>query len=49
MRDASVVIWTTTPWTIPQNRAIAFGPDISYGVYRVTEAAEGNWAPWARR
>ncbi len=43
MRDASVVIWTTTPWTIPQNRAIAFGPDISYGVYRVTEAAEGNW------
>ena len=24
---ASVVIWTTTPWTIPQNRAVAFNPD----------------------
>ncbi|MGM0586433.1 MAG: class I tRNA ligase family protein, partial [Pseudomonadota bacterium] len=41
---ASVVIWTTTPWTIPQNRAVAFNPDISYGLYRVTEAPEGNWA-----
>ncbi|MDO5648542.1 isoleucine--tRNA ligase [Paracoccus sp. (in: a-proteobacteria)] len=35
---ASVVIWTTTPWTIPQNRAVAFGPDIAYGLYEVTEA-----------
>ncbi|HQV02502.1 MULTISPECIES: isoleucine--tRNA ligase [unclassified Novosphingobium] len=25
-----VVIWTTTPWTIPVNQAIAFGPDILY-------------------
>jgi isoleucyl-tRNA synthetase len=30
-----VVIWTTTPWTIPQNRAVAFGPDISYGLYEI--------------
>ena len=36
---ASVVIWTTTPWTIPANRAIAFGSDIAYGLYEVTEAA----------
>ncbi|MBZ6076103.1 isoleucine--tRNA ligase [Microvirga puerhi] len=41
---ASVVIWTTTPWTIPANRAIAFGSDIAYGLYRVTEAAADNWA-----
>jgi isoleucyl-tRNA synthetase len=33
---AHVVIWTTTPWTIPQNRAISFGPDMSYGLYEVT-------------
>ncbi|SIN81534.1 isoleucine--tRNA ligase [Vannielia litorea] len=39
-----VVIWTTTPWTIPQNRAVCFNPDISYGLYQVTEAPEGNWA-----
>ncbi|KAF0676607.1 isoleucine--tRNA ligase [Profundibacterium mesophilum] len=44
LRQASVVIWTTTPWTIPQNRAIAFSSDIKYGVYQVTEAAGDNWA-----
>ncbi|NCO87872.1 MAG: isoleucine--tRNA ligase [Rhodobacterales bacterium] len=33
-----VVIWTTTPWTIPQNRAVAFGPAISYGLYDAGEA-----------
>jgi isoleucyl-tRNA synthetase len=41
---ASVVIWTTTPWTIPANRAIAYGEGIAYGLYRVTDAAEDNWA-----
>jgi isoleucyl-tRNA synthetase len=34
--SASVVIWTTTPWTIPQNRAIAFNPEVAYGLYEVT-------------
>ncbi|MCA3448181.1 MAG: isoleucine--tRNA ligase [Rhodobacter sp.] len=33
---ARVLIWTTTPWTIPQNRAVAFNPDIAYGLYEVT-------------
>jgi isoleucyl-tRNA synthetase len=32
-RDVSVLIWTTTPWTIPANRAIAFHPDVEYGAY----------------
>jgi isoleucyl-tRNA synthetase len=41
---ASVVIWTTTPWTIPGNRAVAFSKSIDYGLYRVTKAPEGNWA-----
>ena len=31
---AAVVIWTTTPWTIPGNRAISFSPKIEYGLYR---------------
>jgi isoleucyl-tRNA synthetase len=39
-----VVIWTTTPWTIPANRAISFSSKIEYGLYRVTKAPEGNWA-----
>jgi isoleucyl-tRNA synthetase len=42
--DAAVVIWTTTPWTIPGNRAIAFSRRIAYGRYRVTDAAADNWA-----
>ena len=41
---ASVVIWTTTPWTIPGNRAISYSPKIAYGLYEVTEAPKGNWA-----
>ena len=40
----SVIIWTTTPWTIPQNRAICFGPKISYGLYEVTGRPEECWA-----
>ncbi len=42
--DASVVIWTTTPWTIPGNRAISFSPKIAYGLYRVTDSPADNWA-----
>ncbi|MEO9299076.1 isoleucine--tRNA ligase [Devosia alba] len=42
--NASVVIWTTTPWTIPANRAISFSSKISYGLYEITKAPEGNWA-----
>ena len=42
--DASIVIWTTTPWTLPGNRAISFSPRIEYGLYRVTESPSDNWA-----
>jgi isoleucyl-tRNA synthetase len=42
--DASVLIWTTTPWTIPGNRAIAFSRRIAYGRYRVADAPADNWA-----
>jgi len=41
---ASIVIWTTTPWTMPGNRAISYASRISYGLYEVTETPEGNWA-----
>jgi isoleucyl-tRNA synthetase len=34
-RQVSVLIWTTTPWTIPANLAIAFHPDFEYGAYEV--------------
>lgn len=32
--DTSLVIWTTTPWTIPANLAICVNPDYEYGVYQ---------------
>ncbi len=41
---ASVVIWTTTPWTIPGNRAICYSGRLPYGLYEVTAAPDGNWA-----
>jgi isoleucyl-tRNA synthetase len=43
LANASVVIWTTTPWTLPGNRAISFSSRIAYGLYKVTEAPADNW------
>jgi isoleucyl-tRNA synthetase len=48
-KSASVVIWTTTPWTIPGNRAISFSSKISYGLYQVTDAPSDNWAKVGER
>ena len=36
-RPLSVLIWTTTPWTIPSNLAIAFHPEYVYGAYEVDD------------
>jgi isoleucyl-tRNA synthetase len=44
LAEASVVIWTTTPWTLPGNRAISYSPKIEYGLYQVTDAPSDNWA-----
>jgi isoleucyl-tRNA synthetase len=41
---ASIVIWTTTPWTMPGNRAIAYGPEIDYLLVEVEAVAEGSRA-----
>jgi len=42
--NAAVIIWTTTPWTLPGNRAISFSSKISYGLYEVT-ANERDFGP----
>jgi isoleucyl-tRNA synthetase len=44
LKGASVVIWTTTPWTIPANRAIAFSPTMDYALYEVDSVSEGALA-----
>ncbi|MCA8879997.1 MAG: isoleucine--tRNA ligase [Rhodobacteraceae bacterium] len=43
LHAARVVIWTTTPWTIPSNKAIAFNPTISYGLYQVDATQDESW------
>jgi isoleucyl-tRNA synthetase len=44
LRGVSVLIWTTTPWTIPGNRAVSYSPKIEYGLYQVVDAPLDNWA-----
>ena len=49
--DACVVIWTTTPWTIPANQAVSYNPEISYGLYEVETVMseeELGFAPYAK-
>jgi isoleucyl-tRNA synthetase len=43
LQQASIVIWTTTPWTIPGNRAISFSRRIDYSLFEVTDVPAGNW------
>ena len=49
LEGADVVIWTTTPWTIPANRAVCYGPGLSYGLYEVQSVREDlEFAPFAK-
>jgi len=41
---ASVVIWTTTPWTIPGNRAICYSETMTYGLFEVISTGDGGLA-----
>ncbi len=49
---AHAVIWTTTPWTIPVNQALAYGPEVEYSLLQVAvnyeDGAGGNLAEGAR-
>jgi len=44
LAGASIAIWTTTPWTMPGNRALAYGDEIDYAVVEVAAAAENSLA-----
>ncbi|HKX09564.1 MAG TPA: isoleucine--tRNA ligase, partial [Stellaceae bacterium] len=44
LAGSAVLIWTTTPWTLPGNRAIAYGPELDYVLLRVTSANEKSHA-----
>jgi len=43
IEKARVVIWTTTPWTIPSNKAVAYNNKVAYGLYRVDATEEESW------
>jgi isoleucyl-tRNA synthetase len=47
LTGAEIVIWTTTPWTMPGNRAIAYNDDIEYAVYEIDAPGEADIAPGA--
>jgi isoleucyl-tRNA synthetase len=49
LQGAAVLIWTTTPWTIPGNRAIAYGAELDYAVIEVTEVDGGARARLGER
>jgi len=44
LENAALVIWTTTPWTMPGNRAVAYGPDIDYVRVRVDSVSADGLA-----
>jgi isoleucyl-tRNA synthetase len=44
LEGAAVLIWTTTPWTMPGNRAIAYGEEVDYALIEVVETGEGSSA-----
>jgi isoleucyl-tRNA synthetase len=37
LKDANIIIWTTTPWTIPANRALAFNQSIEYALVEISD------------
>lgn len=42
LAEASAVIWTTTPWTLPANRAICYGEDFQYGLFEITQTPDDS-------
>jgi isoleucyl-tRNA synthetase len=37
LKESNIVIWTTTPWTIPANRALAFNSSIEYSLIEIND------------
>ena len=49
IKGARIVIWTTTPWTMPGNRALAYGNDIDYVCFTVKSVEDGSLAKVGER
>ena len=44
LNDYQIIIWTTTPWTMPGNRAVAYGRDIEYSLVEINGVNENSLA-----
>ena len=42
LKDSNIIIWTTTPWTIPANRALAFNNNIEYSLVEISDLENFN-------
>ena len=40
LKDAEIIIWTTTPWTIPANKALAYNKNLDYSVVEINSVSE---------
>ncbi|QCE33764.1 isoleucine--tRNA ligase [Acetobacteraceae bacterium] len=45
LKDASAIMWTTTPWTVPLNRALAYNPELEYVVIEAQKVGEESLVP----
>ena len=42
LKNSNIIIWTTTPWTIPANRALAFNSSIEYALVEISDLENFN-------
>jgi len=40
LKDAEIIIWTTTPWTIPANKALAYNKNLDYSIIEINSKSE---------
>jgi len=40
LKDAEIIIWTTTPWTIPANKALAYNKNLDYSIVEINSVSE---------
>ena len=40
LKGSEIIIWTTTPWTIPANKALAYNKDLDYSIIEINSASE---------
>jgi len=40
LRGSNIIIWTTTPWTIPANKALAYNPSLVYLLVKINDEGD---------